>query len=114
MRGEVMRQVKARSRTKVPLAAGAALGVWLLGQWTDDPPGLLVLPVYLVVGALAGEGWAAHGLDRDYRRLYKTRVLPKLAARLGDLTVPAVSVRRSAAAAGLPCVPRRSGRKRRG
>jgi Protein of unknown function (DUF3137) len=86
VRREVMRQVKERSKTRVPLAAAAALSLWVLAEYSDDPPGLLMLPVWVVFGALAGEAWAAHGLDKDYRRLYKSRVLPQLAARLGDLT----------------------------
>jgi hypothetical protein len=38
------------------------------------------------VGAFAGEMWAASKLEREYRRLYKDRVLPHLAARIGALT----------------------------
>lgn len=86
VRAEVIRNVKARSVTRVPLGIAATLAVWVLAQWTDDPPGFFELIAFAVIGALAGEIWAAGKLEREYTRLYKDRVLPTLAARLGNLT----------------------------
>ena len=86
VRAEVMRTVKAKSVTRVPLGIAAGLALWLLGQLTDDPPDVLTLLMFLVVGAVAGEIWAANKLEREYRRLYKDRILPQLASRFGDLT----------------------------
>jgi len=86
VRADVIRRVKARSITRVPLGIAGAAALWMLVQWGEDPPGLAELIGWLVVGALAGEMWAIGRLERDYHRLYKNRVLPVLAARLGDLT----------------------------
>jgi hypothetical protein len=86
VRADVIRQVTKRSLTRVPLGIAGAFALWVLVQWGDDPPGLLDLIGWVVVGALAGELWAIGRLEREYHRLYKDRVLPVLAARLGDLT----------------------------
>ncbi len=86
VRADVIRKVKERSKVRVPLGVAAALGLWMLAQSNDDPPGFLGLIFWLVGGAIAGEAWAAGKLDREYRRLYKNRVLPLLTARFGDLT----------------------------
>jgi hypothetical protein len=86
VRREVITEVKARSRLRVPLGIAASFLVWVLALRSDDPPGFFELIAFVVVGALAGEVWAASKLERDYRRLYKDRVLPHLAARIGELT----------------------------
>jgi hypothetical protein len=85
-RTEVIRKVKARSVTRVPAGMAAVGIVWVLGQWGSEPPDVFDLVMWTVVGALAGEAWAIGKLDREYRRLYKERVLPHLAQRFGDLT----------------------------
>jgi Protein of unknown function (DUF3137) len=86
VRKDVIRNVKARSVTRVPLGVAASVAVWVLAQWNDDPPGALEMVMFVIVGAVAGELWAASKLEGEYRRLYKDRVLPRLAARLGNLT----------------------------
>jgi hypothetical protein len=86
VRAHIIRQVKARSTTRVPLALAAALVVWIVAQWSDEPPDAVDLVIWLFVGALAGEAWAFGRLQREYERLYKSRVLPALAARVGQLT----------------------------
>ena len=91
VRRDVLRQVKVRSISRVPIGVAAAFALWLVSQTTDDPPGFLGLIMFLVAGAVGGEMWAAHKLERDYRRLYKDRVLPHLAARLGNLTYRAAA-----------------------
>lgn len=85
-RADTIRQAKARSTTRVPIGIAAALVFWVLAQWNDDPPGAFELVMFLVVGAIAGEVWAINKLQTQYERLYKSRVLPALAARVGDLT----------------------------
>lgn len=85
-RADVIRQAKARSTIRVPLGIAAALVFWVLAQWNDDPPGAFELVMFLGVGAIAGEVWAINKLQTQYERLYKSRVLPALAARVGDLT----------------------------
>lgn len=86
VRADVIKAVRVRSQSRVPLAIAAAIAFWVLAQWSDDPPDVLTLIAFTVVGALAGEVWAIGKLDREYRTLYKDRVLPHLAARFGDLS----------------------------
>jgi hypothetical protein len=93
-RAEVVRRVKERSVIWVPLGTAAAVLLWLffyLIQWGDEPTGVAELIVFGVVGALAGQARAAGTLPGEYRRLYKDRVLPQLAARFGGLTYRQVS-----------------------
>lgn len=86
VRAGVIRDVKARSATRVPLGIAGSVALWMLAQWSDDPPGYFELLIFVVCGAIAGELWAVGKLDREYGRQYKDRVLPRLAARFGDLT----------------------------
>jgi hypothetical protein len=85
LRADVIQQVKARSVLRVPLGTLAGIVVWVLTQWSRKPleaPALLLLTI---IGAVAGEYWAAYKLERQYRRRYKERVLPQLLADFGDL-----------------------------
>ena len=86
VRAEVIRQVKERSVMRVPAGAAGAAFLWLCLQWGGDPPVIFELVVWCGIGAFAGEVWAAANLAEEYTRLYKSRVLPVLAARFGDLT----------------------------
>ena len=86
LRLEAIKEVKARSITRVPIGVVVAIALWVLCQWNDDPPGAFGLIMFVVVGGLGGEMWAVHKPDREYRRVYKERVLPQLAAGAGDLT----------------------------
>ena len=85
LRADIIQQVKARSVLRVPLGTLAGIVVWVLTQWSREPleaPALLLLAI---IGAVAGEYWAAFKLERQYRRRYKERVLPQLLADFGDL-----------------------------
>lgn len=86
VRADIIREVKARSITRVPAGIAAAIVFWGAARFGSDPPGALDLVVFAFFGALAGEVWACSRLQDDYRRLYKSRVLPALAARFGNLT----------------------------
>ena len=86
LRADISRQIRARSITRIPIGLCGGIGVWLLRQRTDDPPGFAGLLLFLLIGAIAGERWAAHALERRYRRRYKDTVLPQLAGDLGELT----------------------------
>ena len=86
LRAEAIKEVKARSITRVPIGVVVAIVLWVLCQWNDDPPGAFGLVMFVVLGALGGEMWAVHKPDREYRRVYKERVLPQLAAGVGNLT----------------------------
>jgi hypothetical protein len=99
-RGEVIRRVKERSVFRVPAGIVGAVVFWVISLWNDDPPGVLDLIIWCIVGAVLGEVWAIGKLDRDYRRLYKQRVLPELAKRFGDLTYRPASDRNVVATIG--------------
>ena len=86
VRADIIRQVKTRSVTRVPAGIAAAVVFWGLTQFGSDPPDAFDLVMFAFFGALAGEAWACSRLQKDYRRLYKSRVLPALAARFGNLT----------------------------
>lgn len=86
MRADIARHVTARSVTRIPAGMALAAALWVLGLWTDDPPDLLDLVVYLAIGAVGGELWALKRLNDEYRRQYKHRILPQLASEFGALT----------------------------
>ena len=90
-RAEISRKVRQRSVARVPLGIAAALVLWGAMQWGRKPPDLFDLALYAFLGALAGEIWAIGNMDREYKRLFKTRVLPHLARQFGDLTYRPVS-----------------------
>lgn len=85
-RVDVLRQVNARMIRRIPLCAGGGLLFWVLTQFGKDPDGVFDLLLYVGMGGLAGYVWAAHKLGERYRRLYKDRVLPLLAAQFGALS----------------------------
>jgi hypothetical protein len=66
-------------RVPAGLAVGLALSLWLPESDGFD------VAVFILGGGLAGYSWAAYRLSEAYRRLYKNRVLPALAARFGTL-----------------------------
>jgi hypothetical protein len=70
---------------RVPLGVALAVGLWVWSQSTDDPADGSDLIAFIVVGAIAGYFWAAWQLSEAYRRRYKARVLPRIAARFGAL-----------------------------
>jgi hypothetical protein len=86
LRRQIVEQVKTRSLTRVPIGMAGGILVWVLGRWSDDPGGPLELLMFFGLGAIAGETWALHAPSRTYRRHYKERVLPHLAASVGNLT----------------------------
>jgi len=97
VRAETMSRARSRSLLRVPLGIAAASVVWLLTRLGSEPPGVIELIVFGIIGAIAGELWAIGSLDRDYRQSYKDRVLPQLAARFGTLTYQRASLEHVAA-----------------
>jgi hypothetical protein len=85
-RVDVVRQVNARAIGRIPLCAGGGLLFWILTQFGKDPSGAFDLLIFVGMGGLAGYAWAANTLSERYRRLYKDRVLPLLAAQFGALS----------------------------
>ena len=86
LRSDFISQVKARSITRIPIGTAIGIALWALAQRGDDPPGLFGFILFVGLGALGGEVWAAHKPEREYRQIYKERVLPQLAAGIGNLT----------------------------
>ena len=90
-RADVIRVIRARLVTRVPLGLAAGVGCWMLAHFGKKPPGLFDLLLFAGMGGLLGYAWASFKLSDKYRRLYKSRVLPQLAAQFGALTYrPAV------------------------
>ncbi len=91
LRKDIIAQVKARSITRVPLGTAAGVIAWIFARQGSDPPGILELGLFALIGAAAGEYWAAYKLERQYRRRYKDRVLPQITSELGSLAYREVS-----------------------
>lgn len=85
-RQDTLRQIKALASWRVPLGAAGGIALWVAGLFTDDPNGTFDLIGFIVFGGIAGYVWASLQLSNQYEKLYKTRVLPKLAASFGDLS----------------------------
>lgn len=83
---DTLRQIKERAAWRVPLCAAAGVGIWILGQFTGDPGDAFDFLAMLIVPGIMGYVWAALELGDRYGKLYKERVLPKLAAQFGDIT----------------------------
>ncbi len=85
MRIDMVRQATARARWRIPLCVVGVLLLWLVGRLGDDPGDFVDLLQLLAFGALVGWGWAEFAIRDQYRRLYRDRVLPLLAARFGAI-----------------------------
>jgi hypothetical protein len=83
---EIIGRINARAAWRVPLCVVGGLAVWVFGQFTRDPGDLSDLAALLIVPGLGGYVWASMELSNQYARLYKDRVLPRLAATFGDLS----------------------------
>ena len=79
-------EITARATWRIPLCMGGGVAVWIFGQFTSKPGDLFDLLSIAGVGGAAGYVWASQKLSDAYRRLYKGRVLPQLAAQFGALT----------------------------
>jgi hypothetical protein len=83
---ETVQKINARAIWRVPLCVAGGLLVWILGQFSRDPGDLSDLAALLIVPGLGGYVWSSMTLSNQYARLYKERVLPRLAASFGDLS----------------------------
>jgi hypothetical protein len=105
LRADIMSQVKARSVMRVPLGTAGGVLAWILARQGDDPPSVPAIALFMLIGALAGEYWAAYKLARQYRRRYKESVLPQIASELGNLTYRESSKREMERLAGMRILP---------
>ena len=85
-RKEWASEIDQRLRTRLPLGLAVGVLLWAWGQFGNDAPGIVELAVYAATGVGIGWTWASYELAAHYRTLYKTEVLPRLAAQLGDLS----------------------------
>lgn len=84
IRQDVVQVVTHRAAWSVPLCAALGVGLWAVMQHTDpDPPTVIELAVFMVLGMLAATAYAVPGQNARYRSAYKAKVLPVLAAKLG-------------------------------
>lgn len=86
VRLETVRQINQRASWRVPLCAAGGLAFWIFGQFSDDPGDILDLAILMGMAGVGGYVWASLALSNQYSRLYKGKVLPKLAAAFGDIT----------------------------
>jgi hypothetical protein len=82
---DTQRRINAGAVWRIPLCILAAVIFWLASQFGDDPADTGDLLMFMGAGAVGGYIWAASRLSQAYRRLYKERVLPRLAAGFGQL-----------------------------
>jgi hypothetical protein len=81
----VVAKVNARAAWRVPLCIAGGIAVWVLGLFRGEESDPMDLVALVVVPGLGGYVWASLKLSNEYARLYKARVLPRLAAEFGDM-----------------------------
>ncbi|HEX2562119.1 DUF3137 domain-containing protein [Phenylobacterium sp.] len=92
VRTETARRISARAALGVPAGVALGLAAWIAGLFGDDPSDIVDLLTLTFGGGAVGYFWAAHKLSEAYRRRYKAKVLPALAAQFGALSYrPAIS-----------------------
>ncbi len=79
-------KINRRAMWRVPLGLVAGIGFAILSQFNDDPPDAFEGVLLVGFPALLAYWWASAGLSADYTRLYKDKVLPRLAATFGSLS----------------------------
>jgi hypothetical protein len=85
-RAEIVQKVHMRMVTRLPLGVAAGVGAWIFSQVGRNPGTIFNLLELMAFGGAVGWYWASQRLSEQYRRLYKERVLPELAAQFGALS----------------------------
>jgi hypothetical protein len=85
-RTDIVQKVHMRMVTRLPLGVAAGVGLWVFSQVGRNPGTLFNLLELMAFGGAIGWYWASRQLSEQYRRLYKQRVLPQLAAQFGSLS----------------------------
>jgi hypothetical protein len=85
-RADILRQASLRMLSRMPICVGLGIGGWIFSQFGRSPGTIFNLLEFMGFGAAVGWYWASHQLSEQYRRLYKERVLPELAAQFGSLS----------------------------
>jgi hypothetical protein len=85
VRIDTVAKVKRRALWTVPLGICGGIAFWMIPDKEHHGARLFELAEYCGFGIVGGYVWASHSLAQAYRRLYKARVLPQLAAQFGAL-----------------------------
>lgn len=85
VRLETVEAVNKRAMWRVPLGLMGGVVLAMLAQFSDDPPDVFEMVIFVGLPALLAYWWASAGLSAKYTRLYKDKVLPRLAATFGTL-----------------------------
>lgn len=83
---ELNSQANVRATWRVPLGTAGGALYWVWNYFSDESAGVLELLIYLGIGGVGGYFWAIGALSARYTRLYKDRVLPRLAAGFGSIS----------------------------
>lgn len=84
-RQHAIEETTRRSLVRVPLCAIGGAVFAITGQFSNDPPEFMELIALIILPAIGGYVWASFPLSSQYHRLYKDKVLPRLAATFGSL-----------------------------
>jgi hypothetical protein len=84
---ETVEAINKRAMWRVPLCVLGGIALLILMQMQPDNEPLDIFDMMMVVAVAGAVGyvWASSGLSASYTRLYKDKVLPRLAATFGDL-----------------------------
>jgi len=83
---ETVAAINRRAVWRVPLSAAAGVAVVVVGQFSNDAPDFLESLGLLIAPAIGGYVWSSLGPASGYARLYKDKVLPRLASSFGSLS----------------------------
>lgn len=83
---ETVAAINKRAVWRVPVGAAAGVALTVATQVSGDPPDFLETILMLIAPAFGGYLWASMGPASAYARLYKDKVLPRLAASFGSLS----------------------------
>lgn len=90
-RRDLLMQMVARALPRVPLGMAAGFILEILGQQDAEAADVFGFLFMIAMGGLVGGVWAVYRPSETYRKLYKAKVLPALAARFGALTFRAAA-----------------------
>ena len=83
---EIVEKINRRALWRVPLCAAGGVAVLIESHFSDDPHDFVEMIALIVVPGFAGYIWASLDLSSSYARLYKEKVLPRLASSFGALS----------------------------
>lgn len=85
-RRDIFQQVVELSAWRIPACAGVGLCLWTLLALAGAPGGALDFVLVMIFGGLVGYIWSIQEQSREYQKVYRERVMPRLAASFGEIT----------------------------